>query len=194
MPLITLSKYYTFAKKHLPIHFHLADRRSRSGGVIFKILTFLKCPKKHFFLVIILFGILNQIFPKINFWNVWAFSFYVLLDFFDLAKIWDFIKDFAWLGQNEVKQPTIYKRTKSISTGWIDPYLVLKCSLKKSRLGLWHFLRHLSWIDKITPKIVKKNHRLPKTTLFGYIWVWLQISLKILNLRKFFLEGSVIGV
>jgi len=84
--LITILKYYTFAKKQLPIYFHLADRRSRSGGVIFKILTFLKCPKKHFFLVITLFGILNQIFPKINFLNVWAFSFYVWLDFFISQK------------------------------------------------------------------------------------------------------------
>ena len=33
------------------------------------------------------------------------------------AKIWDFIKDFAWLGQNRVKRPTIKKITKSISTG-----------------------------------------------------------------------------
>ena len=54
--------------------------------------------------------------------------------------------------------PVYQKTTKSISTGWIDPNLVLKCSLKKTRIGMWDFLGHLSWwIDKIKPKIVKKS-------------------------------------
>ena len=45
--------------------FYLADRRARSLGVIFKILTFLKCLKKELFLgYIILFGILTKFFQR----------------------------------------------------------------------------------------------------------------------------------
>ena len=82
--------------------------KSRSQGVIFKILTFSKCPKKKLFLGCHTFWNLKPNLSKDPFFEMFGHLVFMFdWNFFYFAKIFDFIKDFGRLGQNGVKRPTI---------------------------------------------------------------------------------------